>query len=188
MSRWSLFHLPAEFQQAFRILILVPIGALLICVLRNIVGFPTFGIFMPTLMAIAFRSTGLLHGLAIFTTIIGLGYYFRSKLDQLRLLLVPRLYTWMGLAFLFPAIFPVIDLSRLVLFIGGSILWKEILCLYPLRPFLLPLVFALTAGTYGSFEARNIRLERITVKSPKIPREAGRIRIVQITDVHLGKK
>jgi uncharacterized protein len=95
-------------------------------------------------------------------------------------------YTWMGLAFLFSAVCLVIDFSRLIFFIGGSILRKEILYLNPLWAFLLPLVFALTAGAYGFFEAQDIRTERIIVKSPKIPKEAGRIRVVQITDVHLG--
>jgi hypothetical protein len=42
----------------------VPLGALIICVLRNIIGLPTFGIFMPVLMALAFRNTGLLYGIA----------------------------------------------------------------------------------------------------------------------------
>ncbi len=91
LNRWSLFRLPEEFQGVFRILILVPIGALLTCLLRNVVGFPTFGIFMPVLMALAFRTTGLLYGLGIFGAVVLLGYLVRSWIDQLRLLLVPRL-------------------------------------------------------------------------------------------------
>jgi hypothetical protein len=91
LDRWSLFRLPAEFQATFRILLLVPIGALMICLLRNIVGFPTFGIFMPVLMALAFRNTGLLFGLGIFSGVILLGYGVRRSIDRLRLLLVPRL-------------------------------------------------------------------------------------------------
>jgi hypothetical protein len=91
LDRWSLFRLPPENQRIFRILILVPLGALMICVLRNIVGFPTFGIFMPVLMALAFRSTGLFYGLIIFAGVIGIGYAARRAIDNLRLLLVPRL-------------------------------------------------------------------------------------------------
>ncbi|MDD5008931.1 MAG: 7TM domain-containing protein [Syntrophorhabdaceae bacterium] len=91
LDRWSLFRLPAEFQQTFRILLLVPIGALLICILRNIIGFPTFGIFMPVLMALSFRNTGLVYGLAIFAGVILIGYAARRLLDRLRLLLVPRM-------------------------------------------------------------------------------------------------
>lgn len=91
LDRWSLFSLPPQFEETFRILLLVPIGALMICVLRNIIGFPTFGIFMPVLMALAFRSTGLLYGLAILGGVLCVGYLVRRWIDRLRLLLVPRL-------------------------------------------------------------------------------------------------
>ena len=91
LDRWSLFSLPAEFQRTFRILLLVPIGTLIISVLRNLIGFPTFGIFMPVLMALAFRNTGLFYGLGIFAGVVFLGYAVRSWIDRLRLLLVPRM-------------------------------------------------------------------------------------------------
>jgi hypothetical protein len=88
---WSLFRIPPEFQQTFRILLLVPLGALLIALLRNMAGFQTFGIFMPVLMALAFRSTGLGYGLAIFAAIIAIGYAARRYLNRMRLLLIPRM-------------------------------------------------------------------------------------------------
>jgi len=91
LDRWSLFNLPMEFQQTFRILLLVPIGALMVCVLRNVIGFPTFGIFMPVLMALAFRSTGLAYGLGVFAGIVLVGYSVRRAINRLHLLLVPRL-------------------------------------------------------------------------------------------------
>jgi hypothetical protein len=91
LDRWSLFRLPEGFQTTFRILMLVPIGALMICLLRNIVGFPTFGIFLPVLMALAFRNTGLAYGLGIFWGVVLIGYVIRRWIDKLRLLLVPRL-------------------------------------------------------------------------------------------------
>jgi len=91
LDQWSLFRLPADFQATFRILLLIPISALLIACLRNVVGFPTFGIFMPVLMALAFRNTGLGVGLGIFAGVITIGYGFRRALNSLRLLLVPRL-------------------------------------------------------------------------------------------------
>jgi len=91
LDRWSLFTIPNQFQEIFRILLLIPIGVLMISVLRNIVGFPTFGIFMPVLMALAFRSTGLSYGLGIFAGVVLMGYLLRRGIDRLRLLLVPRL-------------------------------------------------------------------------------------------------
>jgi hypothetical protein len=91
LDRWSLFSLPNQYQEIFHILLLVPIGVLMISVLRNIVGFPTFGIFMPVLMALAFRTTGLSYGLGIFAAVVLIGYLLRRGIDRLRLLLVPRL-------------------------------------------------------------------------------------------------
>jgi len=63
----------------------------MICVLRNLIGFPTFGIFMPVLMALAFRNTGLIYGLGIFMGVVLIGYMVRRWINKLRLLLVPRL-------------------------------------------------------------------------------------------------
>jgi hypothetical protein len=108
LDRWSLFRLPEEFQRTFRILILVPIGALMICILRNMVGFPTFGIFMPVLMALAFRNTGLLYGLGIFAGVVLIGYVVRRWINKLRLLLVPRLSVILTLVIVFFTIFALI--------------------------------------------------------------------------------
>lgn len=55
------------------------------------VGFPTFGIFMPVLMALAFRTTGLLYGLGIFTGVLLIGYLVRHWMEKIHLLLVPRM-------------------------------------------------------------------------------------------------
>ena len=95
-------------------------------------------------------------------------------------------YTWMGFAFLFFSGSVVIDFYRLLAVVGGLILRKELASPAPLLQFLLPLIFCLSAGTYGFFDAKNIRTGRITIKSSKIPPELGRFRIVQISDVHLG--
>jgi hypothetical protein len=108
LDRWSLFRLPEEFQTTFRILMLVPIGALMICLLRNIVGFPTFGIFLPVLMALAFRNTGLAYGLGIFWGVVLIGYVIRRWIDKLRLLLVPRLSVILTLVIVCITIFALI--------------------------------------------------------------------------------
>ena len=108
LDRWSLFQLPPDFQGTFRILLLVPIGALLIVALRNLVGFPTFGIFMPVLMALAFRSTGLVYGLGIFAGVVFIGYLVRRRIERLRLLLVSRLSVILTLVIICITIFALI--------------------------------------------------------------------------------
>jgi len=48
---------------------------------------------MPILIAIAFRQTRLLYGLALFALVVGAGYLLRLAIDRYKLLLVPRLAT-----------------------------------------------------------------------------------------------
>ncbi|PZN31866.1 MAG: hypothetical protein DIU71_08915 [Proteobacteria bacterium] len=88
---FSLFSLPIATQAVYGVLLMIPVGALVIMLLRNFVGIKTFGTFMPVLVAIAFRETRLLWGIALFTIIVALGLLLRFYLEKLRLLLVPRL-------------------------------------------------------------------------------------------------
>ena len=88
---FSPFALPVDTQNVYQTLLLVPIGALVVVFMRNFVGIPTFGTFMPVLMALAFRETQLLWGLILFTTLVSVGLGFRFYLERLKLLLVPRL-------------------------------------------------------------------------------------------------
>ncbi len=88
---FSLLGLPIQTQAVFSILLLVPIGAFFMVVLRNVVGIRTFGTFMPVLIALTFRETRLLGGLTLFVVVVAIGLAVRFYLERLRLLLVPRL-------------------------------------------------------------------------------------------------
>jgi hypothetical protein len=87
----SLSSLPLDTQNVYRILLMVPVGALLVVLMRNIIGISTFGTFMPVLIALSFRETQLLWGLLLFSLVVTLGLAIRFYLDKLKLLLVPRL-------------------------------------------------------------------------------------------------
>jgi len=91
LTRFSLFSLPIQTQAVYKVLLLIPLGAFLLVVFRNVVGVKTFGTFMPVLMALAFRETQLLWGMALFSVLVALGLAIRFYLDRLKLLLVPRL-------------------------------------------------------------------------------------------------
>lgn len=91
LLRFSLLQLPVNVQGIYKILLTVPIGAFIILILRNFVGIKTFGTFMPVLIALAFRETLVVWGITLFIIIISFGLLARFYLDQLRLLLVPRL-------------------------------------------------------------------------------------------------
>jgi hypothetical protein len=91
LLRFSLLQLPIDVQETYKILLTVPIGAFIILLLRNFIGLKTFGTFMPVLIALAFRETHVMWGITLFVLIVSFGLLARFYLDQLRLLLVPRL-------------------------------------------------------------------------------------------------
>ncbi|MFY7697224.1 MAG: inactive transglutaminase family protein [Legionella sp.] len=91
LLRFSLLQLPVNAQETYKVLLTVPIGAFIILMLRNFIGISTFGTFMPVLIALAFRETHVIWGILLFTIIVSFGLLARFYLDQLRLLLVPRL-------------------------------------------------------------------------------------------------
>jgi hypothetical protein len=88
---YSLLNLPLQTQDVYKILLLVPVGAFIMLILRNLVGIKTFGTFMPVLIALAFNWTGIVAGVVLFATVISLGLLVRFYMERLKLLLVPRL-------------------------------------------------------------------------------------------------
>jgi hypothetical protein len=91
LLEYSLFSLPVHTQAVYNVLLLVPVGAFLLVILRNVVGIKTFGTFMPVLIALAFRETQLMWGVILFSVVVGLGLSIRLYLEHLKLLVVPRL-------------------------------------------------------------------------------------------------
>ncbi|MBY0355055.1 MAG: UUP1 family membrane protein [Rickettsiales bacterium] len=91
LLKFSFYNLPLESQLLFQVLLMIPVGGLVIAILRQFVGIRTFGTFMPVLVALAFRETGLMNGIILFVTIVALGLLVRAYFARLQLLLVPRL-------------------------------------------------------------------------------------------------
>lgn len=88
---FSLYNLPIQTQAVYGVLLMIPIGALIMVLMRNFIGIDAFGTFMPVLIALAFRETRLLSGIVLFVLLVALGLTIRFLLERLRLLLVPRL-------------------------------------------------------------------------------------------------
>ena len=88
---YSLYGLPLQTQQAYQVMIMIPIGVLVILILRNLGGLQTLGTFTPVLIALAFRETQLGFGIALFSLITALGLSLRSYLEHLKLQMLPRL-------------------------------------------------------------------------------------------------
>lgn len=88
---FSLYLLPGSQQNAFKQLLLIPIGALVVVIFRILIGIRTMGTFMPVLFALAFIQTTLVSGLMMFFAILSSGLIVRSYLSRLQLLLVARI-------------------------------------------------------------------------------------------------
>ena len=97
-------------------------------------------------------------------------------------------YTWMGILVLFFSISIVIDLCRFLVYLAGLITQKNFSILTSITPyhFLIPFLLSIFITTYGYFEARDIRIERMTIRTSKLPKEISRLKIVQISDVIWG--
>lgn len=88
---FSIYSLPLSEQNTFKLLLVMPLGALVVVILRNLVGIRTSGTFMPVLIALTFLQTSLFTGLMLFVIVVGVGLIMRSYLSSLNLLLVPRI-------------------------------------------------------------------------------------------------
>ena len=88
---FSIHTLPIAEQAMFKTILLLPIGALVVCLLRILVGLRTSGTFMPVLIALAFIETSLVTGLVGFLLVVAVGLMIRSYMSHLNLLLVARI-------------------------------------------------------------------------------------------------
>lgn len=137
----SLYSLPIEEQSMFKLIMLLPVGALVVVFMRVIVGLQTSGTFMPVLIALAFLQTTLIPGVLGFLLIVAVGLLIRSYLSNLNLLLVARIATLVVVVIGIISVFSI--LSYQLQFVGGltimffpmiilawtiermSILWEE---------------------------------------------------------------
>ncbi|MCW4151870.1 inactive transglutaminase family protein [Halomonas sp. 18H] len=87
---FSIHSLPLEEQALFQTILLIPIGALVVVLLRVLIGIKTSGTFMPVLIALAFIQTTLATGLIGFLLVVAVGLVIRNYLSYLNLLLVAR--------------------------------------------------------------------------------------------------
>ncbi len=90
---FSLQRLPIEEQSFLKILLLLPLAALVTVFMRLIIGIKTSGTFSPVLIAMAFLQTTLFLGLTNFIALIAIGLMIRGYLSALNLLLVARIAT-----------------------------------------------------------------------------------------------
>lgn len=114
-------------------------------------------------------------------------------LEGLKLELLARFmsytgYMWMGVLILFFSFAICIDIYRLLIYLLNLTLQTDLsaLSLSAKASFFVPLIAALAAGCYGFFEARDIQVEHLTIKTSRITAGGKGLKIVQISDVHVG--
>lgn len=91
INAWGLFERLGLSFALLRTVLLLPIGALVVVLFRNVVGIPTFGTFLPALIAAAAGETGLLWGTVGILLVIASVIAVRWVLHRLQLLHSPML-------------------------------------------------------------------------------------------------
>lgn len=107
----------------------------------------------------------------------------RAGRDDLALVLAWMGFVWMGLAMLFFMTGLVSWLLQGLGALAGRLGWWSPPDGWSRQTALAALVLAALAAAYGVIEARTLRVERVTIASPKITRP---VVIAQVSDVHLG--
>lgn len=91
MNAWGLFNKAGLSMELLQIILMIPVGAIVTIIFRNVIGIRTFGTFLPALIASSFRGPGLLWGMITFTSIIIGGTLIRALLEKLKLTHTPKL-------------------------------------------------------------------------------------------------
>ncbi len=104
-----------------------------------------------------------------------------------------RIYSWIGfmwLAFLVPFFSAglIIDFYNLAvkLYTASAADLVALFTFSPKMAFFIPLVLSLVITLIGYLEARRLTVERLEMRTDKLPKGESKIRIAQISDVHLG--
>jgi predicted MPP superfamily phosphohydrolase len=97
-------------------------------------------------------------------------------------------YIWMGLLLIFVCVSLTMDLGKLLVHVGDFLFHQDFARFFASTrySFYAALLVSLLITVYGLFEAVHIRTERVTIKTAKVPESIGRLKIAQISDVHLG--
>lgn len=88
---WTAFERIGISMDLIRIIIMLPLGAFLVVIFRNVIGMETFGTFLPALIAVASRESGLLWGILGFILIAVLVSLIHYPMEKRGLLHTPKM-------------------------------------------------------------------------------------------------
>lgn len=97
-------------------------------------------------------------------------------------------YTWMGFIFFFLCASLLVDAFRLLAASVDRVLLKgpNRMTLSHRSGLVLSLAMSVAVTAYGYYEALDIHNDSFTIMTDKLPKDRSRLRIAQISDVHLG--
>ncbi|MEM9650184.1 MAG: 7TM domain-containing protein, partial [Bacteroidota bacterium] len=90
-SLWGLVKNKSISKKNLFLLLMLPLGGLIVALLRNIVGIRTFGVFLPVLIAFSLLETGFTTGMALFLFLILFVGLITRPFDAMGLLHTPKL-------------------------------------------------------------------------------------------------
>ncbi len=88
---WAIFEKIGIPLGLLKIILLLPLGALIVAIFRNVIGMKTFGVFLPALIAVASRETGLMWGLIAFLIVIAVVSLIHFPMEKWGILYTPKL-------------------------------------------------------------------------------------------------
>ncbi|MBT4288512.1 MAG: metallophosphoesterase [Deltaproteobacteria bacterium] len=91
-------------------------------------------------------------------------------------------FSWLAFLFLFLMIHGAIDILFFIIEKFGVTLSRNIAKLI----FITTMVISISILIYGRFEAQQLKLERIEIKTDKLPSNIDQLKIVQLSDVHFS--
>jgi uncharacterized protein len=97
-------------------------------------------------------------------------------------------YFWLAFLFLFTVSGFCVDIYNSVVHVGGWLFSPKInkLKFSPIYSCIIPIFLAVGICIYGFFAGRDVQTKSLTIKTTKLPATVTKLRIVQISDLHLG--
>jgi hypothetical protein len=115
-------------------------------------------------------------------------FYSTRGSDKFVRILAYAGYMWMAYLVIFFPVAILLEFYNLIVLHSHNLLGKDFsaFALAPVPTFLIPCFISITANIYGLFEAKRLSVEKLTIKTSKLPETVSKITIVQISDLHLG--
>lgn len=88
---WQAFENVGIPLSLLKIIIMMPLGAFIVSLFRNVVGVKTFGVFLPALIAIACRETGFEIGVLAFLIVVVIVSIMHFPLEKWGILYTPKM-------------------------------------------------------------------------------------------------